>query len=280
MWGYFVIIYLIFAVLFTQSYKIVLKTSEGKGAITVLLQLLSGIIALLFCPFFITKFPSDYTVYIYLGISLIFYAISDRLNTSIRKGIEASTYSIIKQLTTVFMILAGLIFLKEPVVVKKIIGSILILFSNFLVFYNPKGTTFNKYVILAIISNIISASALFIGVSFSDNFNIAFYAALTVIIPAILIYIFERIKLSDVKKEWTSGNKKAIIFTCIGWGVMLVAQLRAYQLGKVTQVAPLSALTVILNVLVGYIFLKEKNNLFKKIIAAILIIISIFLIKG
>ena len=280
MWICFVVIYLIFAVLFTQNYKIVLKTSEGKGAITILLQILSGIIALLFCPLFATKFPNDPSIYMYLGISLVFYAISDRLNTTIRKGIEASTFSIIKQLTTVFMILAGLIFLKEPFVLKKIIGATLIIFSNLLVFYNPKGITFNKYIILAMISNLISASALFIGVSFSDNFNIAIYAALTVIVPAFLIFVFERVRLSSIKKEWTSGNKKAIVLTCVGWGVMLVAQLCAYQLGQVTQVAPLSALTVILNVIVGYLFLKEKNNLLKKIIAAGLIIISIFLIKG
>ena len=48
---------------------------------------------------------------------------------------------------------------------------------------------------------------------------------------------------------------------------------------NVTIVAPLSALTVMLNVIVGYLFLKERDNLFKKIVAAILIIISIALIK-
>ena len=61
---------------------------------------------------------------------------------------------------------------------------------------------------------------------------------------------------------------------------MIVVQLRAYQLGETTSVAPLCALTVIGNVLVGYLFLKERNNLLKKLIAAFLIIVSVFLIKG
>lgn len=280
MWVYSVIIYLIAAVIFTQSYKVVLKTSEGKGALTSFLEFFTGIVALLLCPLFVTKFPAEPRIYILLGISLVFYAISDRLNTTIRKGMEASTYSMIKQLSTVFMIVAGLLFFKEPFVWKKIIGSILIIASNFLVFYNHKGITFNKILLLAMLSNLISASALFIGVSFSDSFNIAFYGALTVIVPAILIFIFERIQFSDVKKEWTQGNKKAIVITCISWAITIVVQLRAYQLGEVTQVAPLSALTVMLNVIVGYLFLKEKSNLLKKIIAATLIIISIILIKG
>lgn len=54
---------------------------------------------------------------------------------------------------------------------------------------------------------------------------------------------------------------------------------RAYQLGNVTVIAPLCALTVILNVIVGYLFLNEKDNLLRKIISAIIIIISIILIK-
>ena len=61
---------------------------------------------------------------------------------------------------------------------------------------------------------------------------------------------------------------------------MIVCQLRAYQLGEATSVAPLCALTVIGNVIVGYVFLKERGNLWKKIIAAMLILISVFLIKG
>jgi uncharacterized membrane protein len=58
-----------------------------------------------------------------------------------------------------------------------------------------------------------------------------------------------------------------------------LCSLRAYQLGEVTSVAPLWALKVIINVIVSYIFLKERSNLLKKIIAALLIIISVVLIK-
>ena len=61
---------------------------------------------------------------------------------------------------------------------------------------------------------------------------------------------------------------------------MIIVQLRAYQLGDVTTVAPLCALTVIGNVIVGYIFLKERDNLLKKLLAAVLLLVSVFLIKG
>lgn len=278
-WLLYVLLYLVLATAFTQFYKISTKTLKKAGALTVLLQMTAGLTALLLCPFFEFKFPTDVSVYVMLGISIIFYAISDRMNTTVRSGIEASTYSMIKQLSTTFMIFAGLLFFKEEFVLTKFIGAMLIIFSNLIIFYKKGKFEFNKYILLGILSNMAFTVALFLDVNISDNFNLPFYVALTLIIPALLIMIFERIKLSEIKNELVNGNKKAILITALSWGTMIVVQLRAYQLGNVTVIAPLCALTVILNVIVGYLFLNERDNLLRKIIAAIIIIISIILIK-
>lgn len=278
-WLVYVMLYLILATAFTQFFKVTTKTLKKAGALTILLQMMAGITALILCPFFEFKFPTDINVYIMLGLSIIFYAITDRINTTVRSGIEASTFSMLKQLSTTFMIFAGLIFFKEEFILNKFIGAMLIIFSNILIFYKKGKFEFNKYIGLGILANITFTIALFLDVNISDNFNLPFYVALTLIIPALLIMIAERIKPSEIKDELVNGNKKAIAITAISWGLMIVVQLRAYQLGNVTIVAPLCALTVILNVIIGYIFLNEKDNLLRKIISAILIIISIILIK-
>ncbi len=278
-WILYVILYIGLATAFTQFFKITTKTLTKPGALTVLLQLLAGIIALLLCPFFGFKFPSNISVYIMLGISIVFYAITDRVNTTVRSGIEASTFSMLKQLSTTFMIFAGLIFFKEQFILTKFIGAMLIIFSNVLIFYRKGKFEFNKYLLLGIFSNITFTVALFLDVNISDNFNLPFYVAITLIVPSLLITIFERIKPSEIKGELVNGNKKAIIITSVTWATMIISQLRAYQLGNVTIVAPLCALTVILNVIVGYLLLKERDNLIRKIIAAILIIASVILIK-
>ena len=279
-WVPYLLLYLILATAFTQFYKIATKTLKKAGALTVLLQLIAGLTALLLSPFFGFSFPTDISIYIMLGIAIIFYAISDRINTTVRSGIEASTFSMLKQLSTTFMIFAGLIFFKEEFVPAKFIGAILIIFSNILIIYKKGKFEFNKYVLLGILSNISFSVALFLDVNISDNFNLPFYVAISLIVPAVLIVIFERIKPGDIKNELIHGNKKAILITEFCWATMIIVQLRSYQLGNVTVVAPLCSLTVILNVIVGYLFLKEKDNLLRKIIAAILIIISVILIKG
>ena len=278
-WVIFVILYLISMTVFTNSYKLATNTLTKAGALTVLLQLIAGLIALVICPFFEFRFPTDIKIYIILGASIIFYTISDRLGTTVRKGIEASTYSILNQLSTTFMIFAGLIFFKEEFILTKFIGAMLIIFSNILIFYKRGEFRFDKYVLLGILQNLSLAVALFLDVNISEKFNLPFYVALTLIVPALLITIFERIKISDIKNELISGNKKWIFITAFSWTAAILTNLKSYQLGKVSVVAPLSALTVILNVIVGYLFLKEKDNLLRKIIAAALVITSVVLIN-
>ena len=279
-WIIYVALYLFFAVTFNQCYKIVTKKMKKAGALTIILELLAGLMAFVFIPFFEIKFPSDISVYLFLGLAIVFYTINDCLGTTVRSGLEASTYNIIGQLSTVFMIFAGLFFFKEEFVVSKIIGAFLIVFSNILVFYKRGTFKIDKYIGLGIIANLCLSIALFIDVNNSEMFNIPFYVGTTLIIPTILIFIFERIKIKDIKEELNSIDKKMLLITSFSWAIMLILQLRAYQVGDVTIIAPLLGLTVILNVVVGYLFLGEKDNLVKKLIAAILVIISIFLIKG
>lgn len=278
-WLIFVILYLIFSVIFNQTYKITTKSLTKPGALTMILQMIGSLSILLMIPLFEMKFPTEPKIYLFLALSIIFYAINDRLNTTVRSGIEASTFSIIHQLSTVFMIFAGVLFFKEPFILNKFIGALLIVFSNILIFYKKGMGKPNKYILLGIIANIFFTIALFLDVNNSDNFNLPIYVALTLGIPSILIFIFERIKISDIKEEFKNGNKKAILVTAISWSLSIVAQLRAYQLGNVSVVAPLCALSVILNVIVGYFLLKEKDDLAKKIVAAALIIFGIVLIR-
>lgn len=279
-WQFYIIIYLVFSVMFNQSYKKVTKTMNKDGAMSILIQIFSSFICMFFIPFFNIKCPSDYRVYIFLFISLIFYTLNNRFGTTARSGMEASTYSILKQLSTVFMIFAGILFFKEPFILSKFIGALLIVFSNVLVFYKKDNFRFNKYLIYGVLANISLSIALFIDVNCSSKFNLAFYVFLTFLIPSILIFIFERIKIKDIIYEYKKSNKFILFLTSISWVLMMVTKLKSYELGKVIVIAPLCSLTVILNIIFEYLILKKRKNLFKKILAALLIIIGIILIKS
>ena len=278
-WITYVILYVILMTVFTQFYKVSTKSLKSAGALTMILQILGGLTVLLLLPFFEFKLPTDPKIYMVFGLAIIFYAISDRVNTTVRSGIEASTFSILQQLSTTFMTIAGFIFFKEEFIWTKFIGALLIIFSNVLIFYKKGKFEFNKYIVYGILSNISFTIALFLDVNISNNFTLPLYVALSLMVPSILVALIERIKLSEIKNEFVNGNKPAIIITAICWGTAIITQLKAYQVGDVTVVTPLCALAVILNVIVGYLFQKERDDIPKKVISAILIILGVILIN-
>lgn len=275
-----VIIYLIFAVLFAQGFKSVNREMKNASALTILLEIFTAIFALILVPLFPLKIPSDKTVFIIVGIVTIIYAVTDRLNIEARYGLDPSTFSMLKQLSTVFLVIFGFVFLKEEFILKKIFGIILIIASNILLSLNKFGKfEFNKYFIMSVISNFLFAIAMFINVNIAKNFNIAIYTVFTVLIPAIIIKIFSKLSINDLKKEFNLYNNKKFLLVSFSWCIMLISSVKAYESGNISIVAPLLTLTIIFNTLYEYFVDKDKKALYYKMFISLLTILGVILIK-
>ena len=278
-WEFFVVLYLIASVLFSQEFTLANRNMKNAGSLTILLEIFTGLFSLLMIPLFETKFQINSSIILTLLVVVLIYAVTDRLNIEARYGLDPSTFSMMKQLSTVFMIIFGFIFLKEELILKKIIGTILIILANLILTYNKGKFVINKYSIMTFFANFLFDVAMLSNVHFSDHYNLPFYTYITVTIPAILIFIFGKHSIKEVKAEFNLYDKKKFILAAFCWALMLNASIRAYQLGNVTIVAPLFALTAILNALVEFIFNKNRSKFMQKIVAAIIILIGVMLIK-
>ena len=277
-WIFWVILYLISAVIFAQTFKKANRKMKNAGSLTILLEIFTSIFAILFIPLFDFIMPPIQSILILL-IVVVIYAFTDRLNIEARYGLDPSIFSMLKQLSTVFLIIFGFIFLKEELVLKKIIGSIIIIFANLLLAFDSGKLKINKYFIMSIISNLLFAVAMLINVNISDKFNLAIYTIITVSMPALLIFVFEKHSIKELKSEFKRYNKIDFLISAFTWCLMLISSVRAYQIGNVSVVAPLLTLTAILNTLYEYFISKNRKKVVQKIIAAILIIIGVILIK-
>lgn len=275
----FLTIYIFSSTMFNESYKLIAKNMDKAGSLTVLVEMIAGILSLFLIPFFEIKFPSDIRIYLLFFLATIFYTIQDRLATISRSDLEASTYGILKQLSNVFMLVMGFISFKEKLTVEKLLGAILLIGSNIFVFFRKDSWKNKKYIIIGVVANIAMGIALFLDVSTSTNFNLAIYISLTLLIPALINSLVEKIKFTDLRYEYKINKSKLILLTGILWSVMMLSKLLSYRFGEVTKIAPLCSLSVMLNVIVAYVFFKERDNLLRKIIASIFIIIGVFLIK-
>ena len=278
-WKFWVMLYLVSAVVFAQAFKKANRNMKSAGALTILLEVFTAFFALFFIPFFDFTWPTDTNVYLILLAVVSIYAITDRLNIEARYGLDPSVFSMLKQLSTVFLIILGFIFLKEQIVLKKIIGSVIIIFANVLLVFNKGKIKFNKYFIMSFVSNFLFAVAMLINVNISNYFNLAFYTILTVFTPSMLIFIFGKHSLKELKCEFNYYDKKYFLLASFCWCLMLIASVRSYQLGNVTLIAPLLTLTSILNTMYEYFVCKNKSKFIEKVIASILIIIGVVIIK-
>lgn len=275
-----VICYLVFALIFSQGFKKVNRTMKNASALTVLLELFTGLFAIVMSIFFKYTFPSDIKVYITLFVVTIIYAVTDRLNIEARYGLSPSNFSMLKQLSTVFLVIFGLVFLKEQLVFKKILGAIIIVVSNVMFAVNKDGKfEFNKYFIFCLISNFLFAVAMFINVNISSMFNIGIYTLITVFIPSIIIKLFSRLSFKDLEEEFNLYNKPLFILVSFAWCMMLISSVKAYEYGSISVVAPLLTLTALTNTIYEFIVDKDKKRFYYKLVISILILIGVILIK-
>lgn len=275
-----VIIYLIFSLIFAQCFKATNRSMKNASALTILLEVFTALFALILSPLFTYKFSLNPQVLLTLSLVTIIYAATDRLNIEARYGLAPSTFSMLKQLSTVFLVIFGFVFLKEKIILTKIIGIIIILLANILLSTNKKGKVeLNKYFIMCIISNFLFAIAMFININISDYFNIGLYTVITVLIPAIIIKIASKLSLNDLKQEFKLYDKKKFMLVSFSWAIMLISSVKAYEYGNISIVAPLLTLSMVTNSIYEYFIDKDKKSLRRKLLISILIVIGIILIK-
>ena len=278
-WKFWAVFYLISSITFAQTFKKANRNMKDAGKLTILLEVFTAFFALFFLPFFGLKFSTNVTVYLTLLVVVVIYAVTDRLNIEARYGLDPSVFSMLKQLSTVFLMIFGFIFLKEPVVIKKIIGAFIIISANIILAIDRGKIKFNKYFIMCFVSNFLFAIAMLINVNISDNFNLAFYTIMTVFLPSLLIFIFGRHSINGLIQEFNLYDKPRFLLASFCWCLMLIASVRAYQLGNVTVVAPILTLTSILNTIYEYLIIKNKKHFLQKLVASILIILGVILIR-
>ncbi len=244
-WQFSLLMYYIFNVLFFQFYKLSVKNVKKDGAATIIFQVIAGLSVLLLVPFFAWQLPNTIYIILLLFAACVFYAINDRLQTTVRKNLEVSVFSILSQFGTVFLIIYGIIIFNDDIIFTKIAGALLIIAANVWIFYKPglKKQAAKKYYTVGIIALFAFATAITIDIGISEKFNLPFYISLTLLIPAVMVILSEKIKPSSIADEWARGNKKFYTLTGFSWGLSILFGLRAYQLGEVSTIVPLHVLS-------------------------------------
>jgi bacterial/archaeal transporter family protein len=193
--------------------------------------------------------------------------------------LESSEVTILSSVKVIITILASIIFLHESFNGQEIIG-VTIIFASIILVTNLKSQVkFNRGVIYALAMTVFYGLAVIFDVLIIRNYDpVSYLAVSNFLIGFILLLLNPKAVL-----QWKVFIKPEFLKKMLPLGIFSSTQAIAYYFaltyGKASQIASINQSQVIVTVLFAVILLKERDNLFRKFVSAVLVTIGVFLLK-
>lgn len=278
-WIFFAFIPAILFTIYNLLSRVISVKSKNPVAFAVAYSLIGAAIILPFAIFqlkSLKSIPIDIILLTLLGT--ILFGIFDRFQFFASRDIEASSLAVLYRLTPISTLIASMIFLNEKASLEKILGTILIIIGNVIIVTGYKSIKLNRGLIFALISAITLGLAYTVDKRASVFYPLAIYSLLIYFLPPIYNLLIPPLSLKILVNEVKAASWKiwALGLVSIGGYYSLIY---AFSKADVSKVVPISTTSSILTVIAGTIFLKERSNMLRKIIAVLLAFVGVFLIR-
>jgi len=261
--------------------RVIAVNSKTPRAMAILFNAIAAIIAILI--FAVTgafknfSLPTTPKAWFVLLTASFCYAMFDRGRFTAAKLLDASFLTTIVNISVIVAFAGALFFYSERITVNKILGSILIISALFLVSIHKEAKkTSRKGIVIAVIISIMLGLGWILDKQGAQLFNPITYNILIWVVPIIFIY-FPGIKFEAVKTELKLASWKVILLAGLNVTGYLM-QLKALAITEATKVIPIVQTSTIFTVLMGIFLLKEKEYVFRKIIASLIAVSGVYLL--
>ena len=261
--------------------RVLAVDSKHPRAMAVIFNTIAAFLALFI--FAITDSFSDFVLptapkaWISLLIASFGYAMFERGRFIAAKYLDASILATIVNISVLVAFIGSLFLYSEPLTLHKLLGGVLIIGSLLLVSIKDKPKKSSRQGLLVAV-----AISIMLGLGWMlDKLGALFFDASTYnifiwIIPIIFIY-FPHIKLSVIKTELKLASWK--VFVLAGLNVIgYLMQLKALETAEATRVIPIVQTSTLLTILMGIVFLKEREHIPRKLIAGVMAISGAYLL--
>ncbi len=216
-----------------------------------------------------------------LVLMVLLWSANNILLFSALKRIEASIFTVIFSTRSLFTTLASSLFLSEFLSRRQFVGAFFILLGAvFVTFTKKTGFKFDKGIIYAVL-----ATAAFGFANTNDrvllgSFNLYPYITLAFVLPSLFLVFVKPSSVYNLKLFTNFNILKKMILLCLIYALASIAFFRALQIApNSSQVATISVTSVVLTVFLSIIFLKERENMGRKIIGALSAFIGLLLVS-
>ncbi len=224
------------------------------------------------------KIPYDFYPWLLVLVAGVLWIADNLVGFEAWKHLEVSLKAPISKIALVFILILSALFLNETITLQKISGIAIIILGVIVLTWEGRffAKLNDKGVKLAILTEIIFSIVVIVDKITVSYFTPLFYGFLVYFIPAILLTPFA-IRNTHVRKLM---SKKLILVITAALGVIgYAAQLTAYTMTDVSNLIPIIELSVIIAVLGGFLFHKEKNIKLRLLGAVIMLLGSVLIMK-
>jgi uncharacterized membrane protein len=192
---------------------------------------------------------------------------------------EASKFTVIFSLQTLFTIGAAFFFLGEWLLIPQWIGVILIISSVALISFTPDSLSFDKDEMYAVLA------ALFFGLArVNDKFllgkmDLYLYLFVGFLLPAIFLFIAYPKAITESKKFFKREMPQKLALVSVIYSLAAIAFYFALSESQSSQVVAASVAGVVFTELLGIFVLKERKNIGRKIFGTLLVGIGLILVS-
>jgi len=281
-WLFFALISII-TVSIADILERVLMKGENSDPISyaIAFQLLVGFISLFFA-FMFGKFtlpPFGSLLTIRVIISSFLWAGATVFSFQAMKRLTAGEVTILTTSSSVVSILLGVFFLKEVFSLNIALGALLVFMSIWIV--NSKKVSFNskKGIVFALLSAVCAGVAVVNDSVILRQYEAFSYTAIISFLPAIVLILLFPKKIAETKILLKAKTLKLMFVFCLFYSIQAIAYYLAFQNGApVSQLSPLTKSSIVLTVILGAVFLNERKDLLRKVVASIVVTIGAILV--
>ena len=265
----------------TLLQRILMKEEESNPiASAIIFQFMLGAYVLVFA-LALGRFvwPPSEISYLRFLISALLWAGTTFFSFQAIKFLGAGETSILVSSSAVVSIVLGVLLLKEVLTLPIILGFVLILGA--IVVVNSEHLTFKsrRGIIFCLLTALFSGIAVVNDVIILATYEAFSYTAVMSFLPGVILaFIFPK-EVVKVKKFLKIKEFRLMALLTFFYAIQAVTYYLAYQEGApISTLATITKAAIVLTVILAAIFLKERSNLPKKALAALMVTIGAILL--
>ncbi len=202
--------------------------------------------------------------------ALTFYAI---------KKLTAGEVTVLTASSSVVSITLGIIFLSEIIKLPTVIGSVLVLLAIWIINSGKLGFKSKEGVTFALLSALCAGIAVVNDAVILKSYEAFSYTTIMSFLPGIVLLAVFPKKLKGIGRLLRTKKLGLMLVFCLFYSIQAITYYLAFQKGApVSQLSPLTKSSIVLTVILAAIFLNEREDLLKKVIAAVVVTIGSILL--